>query len=85
MRWKGRLGCSALSYYYSISGLYQLQSQHMLPNIAGTVTMQVGRATFPLFIDSKPDFPLSMPAGCTREQVRGDCSLLFQLSCAPFA
>ncbi len=36
---------------------------------SGGTKRRVGRATFPVFVDSGPLFPLSPPAGVTRAQV----------------
>eukprot|EP01090_Pellita_catalonica_P020611 TRINITY_DN7450_c0_g1_i1.p1 TRINITY_DN7450_c0_g1~~TRINITY_DN7450_c0_g1_i1.p1 ORF type:complete len:396 (+),score=66.68 TRINITY_DN7450_c0_g1_i1:110-1189(+) len=32
-------------------------------------SLKVGRMTFPVFVDTPPNFPLSMPEGCAREDV----------------
>lgn len=49
------------------SSLCASGDQHGTPSLP-----QIGRGTFPLFIDSNPAFPLAMPEGCTREQVLGN-------------
>jgi isopenicillin N synthase-like dioxygenase len=52
-----------------ISGGYLVATPHCVRASKSLPGKKVGRATFPVFVDTDIDFPLSAPEGVARDQV----------------